>query len=110
MIQHLDYIADMGFTAIWSSPLLINDMPQWSYHGYAITDLYEIDPRFGTLEDYKQLSLKAKEKGVKLIMDQVANHCGVEHWWMNELTFNDWLNHQEAYGNNRDQWEWDLAT
>ena len=110
MIDHLDYISDMGFTAIWTNPLLINDMPKWSYHGYAITDLYQIDPRFGTLEDYKQLSQKAKDKGIKLIMDQVANHCGVEHWWMKDLPFSDWLNHQEDYEKNVDKWEWDLAT
>ena len=95
--KHLDYIAEMGFTAIWSCPLLTNDMYKWSYHGYAITDLYEIDPRFGTLSDYIELSSKAKEKGIKLIMDQVANHCGVEHWWMDDLPFEDWVNHQKAF-------------
>jgi neopullulanase len=82
----------MGFTAIWSCPLLINDMPSGSYHGYAMTDFYEIDPRFGTLNEYLQLSKKAKEKGLKLIMDQVANHCGLEHWWMKDLPFKDWVN------------------
>ena len=95
--KHLDYIAEMGFTAIWSCPLLTNDMYKWSYHGYAITDLYEIDPRFGTLSDYIELSSRAKEKGIKLIMDQVANHCGVEHWWMDDLPFEDWVNHQKAF-------------
>ncbi|MCA0932763.1 glycoside hydrolase family 13 protein [Lutimonas saemankumensis] len=95
--NHLDYIDEMGFTAIWSCPVLTNDMPQASYHGYAITDLYQIDPRFGTLEEYIELSQKAKAKGIKLIMDQVANHCGIGHWWIKDLPFEDWLNYQAAY-------------
>ncbi|WKK66214.1 glycoside hydrolase family 13 protein [Lutimonas zeaxanthinifaciens] len=95
--NHLDYIDEMGFTAIWSCPVLTNDMPQASYHGYAITDLYQIDPRFGTLEEYIELSQKARAKGIKLIMDQVANHCGIEHWWIKDLPFEDWLNYQAAY-------------
>ena len=95
--KHLDYIDDMGFTAIWSCPLLFNDMPKTSYHGYAITDLYQIDPRFGTMEDYVRLAAEARERGIKLIMDQVANHCGSEHWWMKDLPFKDWVNFQEGY-------------
>ena len=102
IIQHLDYIEDMGFTAIWPTPLLTNDMNKSSYHGYAITNLYEIDPRFGTLEDYIALSAKANKKGVKLIMDQVANHCGIEHWWMKDLPFNDWVNYQESFENGQE--------
>lgn len=97
IIEHLDYVADMGFTAIWSSPLLMNDMPEQSYHGYAITDFYKTDPRFGTLKEYKELSQKASERGVKLIMDQVANHCGREHWWMKDLPFEDWVNYQDNF-------------
>lgn len=95
--DHLSYISDMGFTAIWPCPLLTNDMPKTSYHGYAVTDLYEIDPRFGTLDQYVELSSKANDKGVKLIMDQVANHCGSEHWWMKDLPFEDWINYQEGF-------------
>ena len=104
--NHLDYIDDLGFTAIWSCPLLTNNMPQSSYHGYAITDYYQVDPRYGTLEDYKTLSSKMSEKGMKLIMDQVANHCGLEHWWMKDLPFKDWINHQEDYIKNKDNWDW----
>jgi len=99
IIDHLDYIDEMGFTAIWSSPLLINDMNFGSYHGYAMTDFYRVDPRFGTLEEYKELVTKADERGIKLIMDQVANHTGVEHWWMDDLPFSDWVNYQERYEN-----------
>ncbi len=97
IIDHLDYIDQMGFTAIWSCPLLVNDMPQSSYHGYAMTDFYQVDPRFGTLENYIDLSKKAADRGIKLIMDQVANHCGSKHWWMEDLPFEDWLNFQEDY-------------
>ncbi|AXG68617.1 neopullulanase [Kordia sp. SMS9] len=98
--QHLDYIDEMGFTAIWSCPLLTNDMPRSSYHGYAITDYYEVDPRFGTFDEYKELADKARERGMKLIMDQVANHCGLGHWWMKDLPFSDWVNYQKDFENN----------
>ena len=106
IINHLDYIEDLGYTAVWPTPVLMNDMFRGSYHGYAITDYHKVDPRFGTLEDYKELSLKLKEKGMKLIMDQVANHCGLEHWWMKDLPFKDWVNNQENYEKNIDKWDW----
>ncbi len=98
--EHLPYIDDMGFTAIWSCPLLTNDMPRSSYHGYAITDYYQVDPRFGTFDEYKDLADKASKRGIKLIMDQVANHCGLGHWWMKDLPFSDWVNHQKEFENN----------
>ncbi|WP_233267615.1 glycoside hydrolase family 13 protein [Algibacter sp. L1A34] len=99
IIEHLDYIDDMGFTAVWPCPLLTNDMSNSSYHGYAMTDFYQIDSRFGTLDDYLELANKSKAHGIKLIMDQVANHCGSEHWWMKDLPFRDWLNYQENFEN-----------
>ncbi|MGM5469483.1 glycoside hydrolase family 13 protein [Flavobacteriaceae bacterium LMO-SS05] len=99
IIDHLDYIYDLGFTAIWPTPMLINDMPKASYHGYAMTDFYKVDPRFGTLENYKELSSKMAEKDMKLIMDMVANHCGSNHWWMRDLPFKDWVNQQQAFLN-----------
>ncbi|WP_142785133.1 glycoside hydrolase family 13 protein [Changchengzhania lutea] len=99
MTQHLDYIDEMGFTAIWPCPLLTNDMPKASYHGYAMTDFYQVDPRFGTLAEYRELADKAREKDIKLVMDMVANHCGSEHWWMKDLPFDDWINYQENYEN-----------
>ncbi|WP_299778723.1 glycoside hydrolase family 13 protein [uncultured Formosa sp.] len=97
IINHLDYIDELGFTAIWPTPMLTNDMNSSSYHGYAMTDFYEVDPRFGTLEEYKELSHKMDERGLKLIMDMVANHCGSEHWWMKDLPFDDWVNQQNAF-------------
>ncbi|WP_282123641.1 glycoside hydrolase family 13 protein [Algibacter mikhailovii] len=99
IIKHLDYIQDMGFTAIWSCPLLTNNMPKSSYHGYAITDYYEIDPRYGDMNDYLELAEEAKKHGIKLVMDQVVNHCGSEHWWITDLPFKDWLNYQENFEN-----------
>lgn len=96
IIDHLDYLSGMGFTAIWPSPLLENDMPNWSYHGYAITDYYRVDPRFGTLDTYKALAEKARSKGMKLIFDGVVNHCGSTHWWMKDLPFKDWVNFPDS--------------
>ena len=99
IINHINYISDLGFTTVWPTPVLTNDMPKGSYHGYAITDYYQVDPRFGTLDDYKKLAQKLKEKDMKLIMDQVANHCGLEHWWMKDIPFKDWVNYQENFEN-----------
>ena len=106
MINSIDYIHDLGYTAVWPTPVLINDMPQGSYHGYAITDYHKVDPRIGTLDEYKEFSMKLKQKGMKLIMDQVANHCGLEHWWMKDLPFKDWVNHQKNYEDNIENWDW----
>ncbi len=102
IIDHLDYINEMGFTAIWPSPLLINDMKSGSYHGYAMTDFYKVDPRFGTIEEYRELADKGAERGIKLVMDQVANHAGAAHWWIKDLPFDDWINFQEKFENGED--------
>ncbi|GAB3384038.1 glycoside hydrolase family 13 protein [Lysobacter fragariae] len=91
--QHLDYIAGMGFTQLWPTPLLENNQPRTSYHGYAITDLYRIDPRFGSNNDYRALSRQARSHGIGLIMDVVLNHIGSAHWWMRDLPTPDWINH-----------------
>ncbi|NNF32774.1 MAG: glycoside hydrolase family 13 protein [Saprospiraceae bacterium] len=93
----LDHIVDMGYTAIWLNPLLENNQYEQSYHGYATTDYYKVDPRYGTNEDYKNLIAAANEVEVKVIMDMIANHCGSEHWWMEDLPMDDWLNHQGNY-------------
>lgn len=97
--DHLDYISKMGFTAIWPMPLEENNMEKESYHGYAITDFYKIDPRFGSNSDYEHLSSKAKEKGLKLIKDVVLNHCGSSHWWIKDLPSNDWINYGGKFVN-----------
>ncbi|MEI6408992.1 MAG: glycoside hydrolase family 13 protein [Bacteroidota bacterium] len=97
IISNLDYIKNMGFTAIWPTPMLENDMPGYSYHGYSITNHYKVDPRYGTLDDYKELSVKMREKGMKLIFDEVLNHIGSGYWWMNDLPFKTWLNYPDQY-------------
>jgi neopullulanase len=90
--NHLDYIKELGATAIWITPLLENNMAKYSYHGYSTTDYYKIDPRFGTNEDYVKLADELHKRGMKLIMDIVYNHCGSNNWWMNDPPTKDWLN------------------
>ena len=92
MLDHLDYVANQGYTALWLNPVLENDMPQASYHGYATTDFYRVDRRYGSNEDYRQLAIAAQKKGIKMIMDMIFNHCGTGHWWMKDLPSKDWLN------------------
>lgn len=95
--QHLDYIAELGVTAIWLNPVLENDMEGGSYHGYAITDFYRVDPRFGTNEEYVQLIEKAHERGIRVVMDMIFNHCGSGHPWMREKPGRDWFNNLGQY-------------
>ncbi len=90
--QALDYIADMGFTAIWLNPVLENAVPRYSYHGYSTTDFYAVDARFGSNEQYRQLVATARDKGLGVIMDMIVNHAGIGHWWMQDLPTADWLN------------------
>ncbi len=97
MIDHLDYIAELGATAIWPTPLLLDNEPEGSYHGYACGDYYHIDPRFGSNELYREFVAKAHEKGLKVIMDIVTNHCGTAHWWMEDLPFEDWIHQFPEY-------------
>ncbi|WP_041522107.1 glycoside hydrolase family 13 protein [Gilvimarinus agarilyticus] len=92
IIQNLDYISEMGFTQLWLNPVLENAQPEYSYHGYAITDFYRVDPRFGSNEQYLALAQKAREQGIGLIMDVVLNHSGSNHWWMQDKPFKDWIN------------------
>jgi len=99
IINNLDYFKDMGFTSIWLNPVLINDMDVYSYHGYATTDYYKVDPRFGTNAEYIELANKANGKGIKLIKDIIVNHCGIYHWWMDDLPYKNWINYQEIYEN-----------
>ncbi len=90
--NHIPYISNLGFTAIWLNPVLENDQPQWSYHGYSTTDYYNVDPRFGSNETYVRLAEKAADSGLGLVMDIIVNHCGSHHWWMEDLPFDDWIN------------------
>lgn len=92
IINSLDYLKEMGFTALWPTPIKENNMPAYSYHGYAITNHYKVDPRYGTLDEYKELSIQLRKRGMKLIFDEVLNHSGSFYWWMDDLPFKDWLN------------------
>ncbi len=83
--DHLDYIKDLGVTAIWLNPVLENNQPRSSYHGYAITDLYQIDRRFGSNEDYLAFINKSHQLGLKVIQDMVMNHIGNYHWLFKDL-------------------------
>lgn len=97
IINNLDYIEDLGFTTIWLNPVLENNMKKSSYHGYSTTDYYKVDPRFGTNKLFKELSLKSKEKGIKLVMDIIPNHCGSEHWFFKDPPMDDWINNQSKF-------------
>ena len=99
IIEHFDYIEDLGVTALWLNPILENDQPKYSYHGYGISDFYKTDARFGSNEDFLKLTDLCHKNGMKMIMDQVFNHCGSGHWWMNDLPSQDWLNQWETYTN-----------
>ncbi len=98
IIKNLDYIKDLGATAIWSTPLLEDNDSTYSYHTYGQSDLYKIDPRYGTNEDYVRLVQEAREKGIKIIKDMVPNHWGAAHWMMNDLPTYDWLHQFPGYG------------
>jgi len=92
IVDHLDYFNELGVTALWINPLLENDMPGFSYHGYAITDLYQVDARYGTNEAYADLVNRAHAKGLKVIMDMVFNHLGTDYFWKDDLPSPDWYN------------------
>lgn len=99
--QHLDYFCDLGVTALWFTPVLENDMPSDGshscYHGYATTDYYKVDPRFGTNDEYRRLVNEAHQKGLKVVMDMIFNHCGSSHPWQLNPPSADWFN-QPNYG------------
>ncbi|WP_423129956.1 glycoside hydrolase family 13 protein [Gaoshiqia sp. Z1-71] len=97
IINSLDYLQDLGFTAVWLNPVLENNMTRTSYHGYSTTDFYRVDPRYGSNDEYRELSDELKKRGMKLIMDMIFNHCGSEHWWMDDLPMADWINHYPEY-------------
>ncbi|SHF72629.1 glycoside hydrolase family 13 protein [Pedobacter caeni] len=97
LINKLDYLKDLGITAIWMTPEIENDMASASYHGYAATDHYKIDPRYGTLALYKTLVDKIHEKGMKIVKDIVHNHMGTGHWFFKDMPMKSWVNEWPAY-------------
>ena len=103
--QHLDYFNELGVTALWFTPVLENNSPDSyngnvsTYHGYATTNYYRVDPRFGSNEEYRRLVDEAHSRGLKVVMDMIFNHCGADHPWLKDLPSQDWLN-QPDYKNN----------
>ena len=97
IIDNLGYVKEMGFTQIWTMPLLENAMDNYSYHGYSTTDYYQVDPRFGSNQDYVELSEKASEAGIGIIMDMVLNHIGSTHQWMKDKPSQDWINNNGVF-------------
>lgn len=97
IINSLDYLQEMGFTAVWLNPVLENDMKESSYHGYACTDFYKVDARYGSNEEYRELNEELDKRGMKLIMDLIFNHCGSEHWWMHDMPMKGWINNYPDY-------------
>ena len=99
IINSLDHIEKLGCTAIWPTPMLGDDEEAWSYHGYACSDYYHIDPRYGSNSLYAQMVQEAHKRGLKVLMDMVPNHCGGSHWWMKDLPYQDWINQFPQFTN-----------
>ena len=99
IINSFDHISKLGCTAIWPTPMLGDDEEAWSYHGYACSDYYHIDPRYGSNELYAQMVQQAHKKGLKILMDMVPNHCGAAHWWMKDLPYQNWINQFPQFTN-----------
>ena len=95
--NHMGYFKDLGVTALWLNPVFEGNVPTPSYHGYSITDFYQIDPRLGSNEDYKRLVDVAHKNDIKVIKDMVFNHFGNNHWWMKDLPMKDWVNQWPEY-------------
>ncbi|MDE6338945.1 MAG: glycoside hydrolase family 13 protein [Muribaculaceae bacterium] len=95
--DHVDYLADLGITALWLNPVLENDMEGGSYHGYATTDYYKVDPRFGSNADYEELIDTLHNRGIKTVMDMIFNHCGSGHPWFTDRPASDWFNFPDGY-------------
>ena len=103
VMDHMDYIQDLGMTTVWLNPVQKNGAN--TYHGYAITDYYDIDPRFGTMEEYIAFVDDAHARGMKVVMDMIFNHCGSGHWWMSDLPTDDWLNFDNTFvGTSHNKW------
>ena len=96
MRQHLDYIAAMGFTMVWPTPLLENRQPRHSYHGYALTDFYRIDRVLAATRTMWTLLADARQHGVGVLQDVVLNHIGTGHWWMQDLPDDNWIHHAKG--------------
>jgi glycosidase len=99
IINKLDYLQDLGVTTLWLNPVITNDMPTASYHGYAQTEHYHVDPRLGGDKAYLALSDELHKRGMKLIKDIVHNHVGLNHWTILDMPFKEWVNQWPTYTN-----------
>lgn len=97
IIKNLDYIKELGATAIWPTPLCLDNDETYSYHGYGQSDVYKIDPRYGSNDDYTKLSAELHKRGMKNIMDYVTNHWGWKHWMYKDLPTYDWIHQFPGY-------------
>ncbi|MFT7234121.1 MAG: glycosidase, partial [Cyclobacteriaceae bacterium] len=97
VLSKLDYLQNLGVTTLWLNPVVENDMPEYSYHGYAITDFYRVDPRYGTNEMFRELTVQLHKRGMKNVMDMIFNHCGLSHWWMADYPFKNWIHDFDEY-------------
>ena len=97
IINHLDYLQELGVTAVWNTPLCEDNEENFSYHTYAQSDVYKIDPRYGTKEDYARLASELHKRKMKLVMDYVTNHWGAAHWMMKDLPTQDWIHQFETF-------------
>ncbi len=97
MREHLGYIDSLGVTAVWVNPVLTNDMPGGTYHGYATTDYYNIDPRFGSNDEWREFVSDAHDRGIKVVMDMIFNHSGSNHPWFVNRPSADWFNFPDGY-------------
>ena len=93
----LGYLKNLGVTGIWLNPFLENNQPSYSYHGYSTTNFYRVDPRYGTNEEFRQLVAGVHDKGMKVVMDMIFNHCGSGHWWMKDLPARDWIHQFDRF-------------
>lgn len=92
IISKIPYLTDLGITTLWTTPLFDNNDTKYSYHHYACSDYYKIDPRLGSNHDYVRLSDSCHSNGLKLVIDVVPNHCGSSHWWIKDMPAKNWLN------------------
>ncbi len=97
IVANLDYLHDLGFTQLWLNPILENAMPESSYHGYATTDFYRVDPRYGNNAEYRRLVAEARARGIGVIMDMIVNHVGSRHPWMADMPTSDWISHDGEF-------------
>ena len=97
ILDHLDYLEELGVTALWLNPVVENDQAYESYHGYAITDHYEVDRRFGNNALFKKLTEECQKRGIKMVMDIIHNHVGDQHWFIQDIPSEDWIHQWDKF-------------